>query len=71
MSTPIFKLAQAKSKDPSRCKNIDALQMKKYVGCFGYENRDLPIDRFLEKAKAPVQHLFNTCPNFDDFRHIV
>ena len=34
MSSPIFKLAQGESKDAKRCKEIDAMRLKKYIGCF-------------------------------------
>ena len=57
-SAPIFKMV-TKTKDPNKCKQIDALQVKKYTGCCIYKNRDLPIDEFVAKAKAPVEHLFN------------
>ena len=33
MAKPIFKLVR-KCKDPTKCKTIDALRIKKYIGCF-------------------------------------
>ena len=60
MASPIFKLAQKESKDPKRCKKIDAMRLKKYIGCFIYQNHHLPIDEFMRKAKAPVEHMFNS-----------
>ena len=59
MSSPIFKLAQGETKDPRQCKKIDALRIKKYIGCYIYQNRNLPISQMIKKAKAPVEHLFN------------
>ena len=59
MASPFFKMAQGESKDPMRCKKIDAMRLKKYIGCWIYQNRNLPIDQLLRKAKAPVEHLFN------------
>ena len=38
---------------------IDTMRLKKYIGCWIYQNRALPIDECLRKAKAPVEHLFN------------
>ena len=35
-ASPIFKLAQGQSKDPKRCKKIDAMRFKKYIGCWIY-----------------------------------
>ena len=59
MSSPIFKLAQGETKDPRQCKKIDALRIKKYIGCYIYQNRNLPISEMIKKAKAPIEHLFN------------
>ena len=59
MSSPFFKLAQGETKDPQRCKKIDAMRLKKYIGCWIYQNNHLPIDEFMAKSKAPVEHLFN------------
>ena len=65
MSSSIFKLAQGESKDSKRCKKIDAMRLKKYIGCFIYQKRDLPNDQFVRKLKAPVEHMFN-CHDFCD-----
>ena len=48
-----------KTKDPFKCKKIDALRIKKYTGCCIYKNRSLPMKDFVANAKAPVEHLFN------------
>ena len=58
MSKPIFKMV-TKTKDPTKCKQIDALRVKKYTGCMIYKNKDLPINEFVINAKAPIEHLFN------------
>jgi hypothetical protein len=59
MSSPFFKMAQGEKKDPMLCKKIKAIQLKNYIGCWIYQNNNLPIDQFMEKAKAPVEHLFD------------
>ena len=59
MAKPLFKMAKSESKDPERCKKIDALRLKKYIGCWIYQNRNLPIEEFMAKTSAPVEHLFN------------
>ena len=58
MCKPFFKMV-TKTKDPRKCKNIDALRVKKYLGCFIYLNRHLPLDEFVLKSRAPIEHLFN------------
>ena len=58
MSAPIFKMV-TKTKDPNKCKQVDALRIKKYTGCCIYKNRNLPISEFVANAKAPIEHLFN------------
>ena len=58
MSKPFFKMVTT-TKDPSTCKMIDDLSIKKYLGCFIYKNRTLPLCEFVNKARAPVEHLFN------------
>ena len=58
MSKPFFKMVTT-TKDPNKCKMIDALRIKKYLGCFIYKNRNLPLGEFVNKANAPVEHLFN------------
>ena len=58
MSKPFFKMVTT-TKDPSKCKIIDALRIKKYLGCYIYKNRTLPLNEFVKKGRAPVEHLFN------------
>ena len=58
MSKPFFKMV-CKTKDPSKCKTIDALRIKKYLGCYIYKNRHLSLDVFVKNSRAPVEHLFN------------
>ena len=53
MCKEVFKLALA-SKTQSECELIDALRLKKYIGCFVYKNRHLPLNEFHAKAMAPV-----------------
>ena len=48
-----------KTKDPNKCKMIDALRIKKYLGCFIYKNRTLDLCEFVKKSRAPIEHLFN------------
>ena len=57
MSQPFFKMV-TKTKDPNKCKMIDALRMKKYIGSFIYKNRTLELNEFVKKAHAPIEHLF-------------
>ena len=57
MVKEIFKLALA-SKKQSECEKIDALRLKKYVGCYIAKNKLLPFENFKAKAKAPIEHLF-------------
>ena len=47
------------TKDPTKCKIIDALRVKKYLEFFVYKNRHLPLDKFMLRSKAPIEHLFN------------
>ena len=58
MAKPFFKMV-TKTKDPTKCKMIDALRIKKYLGCFIYKNKNLPLSEFVQKSRAPIQHLFN------------
>ena len=60
MSGPIFSLAKSEGKNPAKCKKIDALRIKKYIGCYIYQNRAQSIEVMMAKAKAPVEHLFNS-----------
>jgi hypothetical protein len=59
MISPIFKLV-TKTKDPSKCKNLDALRLKKYTGCYFSQSRNKPLKEFISSALAPVEHLFNS-----------
>lgn len=59
MAKPIFKMAKSESKNPEKCKKIDTLRLKKYCGCWIYQNRCLPIDEMTKKSRAPVEHSFN------------
>ena len=47
------------TKDPNKCKMIGSLRVKKYLGCFIYKNRNLPLMEFVEKLHAPIDHIFN------------
>ena len=47
------------TKDPNKCQMIDALRIKKYLGCFIYKNRTLPLEEVVKIAHAPIEHLFN------------
>ena len=58
MSKPVFSRV-TNTKDPKKCKKVDALRLKKYIGCFVSQNRNLPLKEFCSRAKAPVEHLFN------------
>jgi len=58
MFKPFFLMVK-NTKDPNECKMIDALRIKKYLGCCIYKNKHLPINEFVQKAHAPIEHLFN------------
>ena len=58
MSKPFFKMV-TKTKDPTKCKSMDALRFKKRLGFFIFKDRHLPLDDFVRKSRAPVEHLFN------------
>jgi len=58
MAAPIFKLVKD-TKNPHECKKIDAMRVKKYIGCYIYKNRNLPLDEFVRRARAPIEHLFD------------
>ena len=47
------------TKDPNKCKMIDALRINKYLECFIYKNRNLELAEFVKKSRAPIEHLFN------------
>ena len=46
------------SKKKSECEKIDALRLKKYLGCWVGKSKLLPFDEFKKLANAPVEHLF-------------
>ena len=46
MSQPFFRMV-TNTEDPNKCKMIDALCMKKYIGCFIYKNRTLELSEFV------------------------
>ena len=56
MVKEIFKLALA-SKKQSKCERIDALRLKKYMGCY-IAKKLLPFENFKAKAKASIEKLF-------------
>ena len=58
MAGPIFGLVKD-TKNPHECKKIDAMRVKKYIGCYIYKNRTLPFDEFVLRARAPIEHLFD------------
>ena len=47
------------TKDPKKCKKHDANRLKKYIGCYIAKSKNLPLEEFCLKARAPVEHLFN------------
>ena len=59
ISTPIFKLTKGETKNQRECKKIDALRIKKYTGCYIYQNRNLTLVEMAKKSRALVEHLFN------------
>ena len=40
------------------CKKIDALRLKKYIGCMIAKSKMLPFPQFKKLSKAPIEHLF-------------
>ena len=59
MVKDIFGLALA-SNSKSECQKIDALRLKKYLGCWIGKSKLLPFAEFKRLSKAPVEHLFAT-----------
>ena len=57
MVKDVFALALS-SKENSECEKIDALRLKKYLGCYVGKNKNLPFKQFENKKKAPTEHLF-------------
>ena len=35
------------------------MRVKTYIGCYIYKNRHLPLDEFVRRARAPIEHLFD------------
>ena len=54
----VFKLAIS-SREKEDCELIDALRFKKYIGCYIYKNRHLPLDGFQAKDMEPIEDLFD------------
>ena len=48
-----------KTKNPNKIKTIDAMRLKKYVGCYISQNRNGCFKKFVRNARAPVEHLFD------------
>ena len=59
MVKDIFALALA-SNSKIECQKIDALRLKKYLGCWIGKSKMLPFPEFKKLSKAPVEHLFAT-----------
>ena len=57
MVKDIFALALM-SNAKSECEKIDALRIKKYVGCMIGKSKLLPFEQFKQAANAPIEHLF-------------
>ena len=75
MAAPFFKLVKD-TKNPHECKKIDAMRVKKYIGCYIYKNRNLPLDEFVRRARAPIEHLLDChewcrAKELDDAQHKV
>ena len=58
MLKKIFGLVTATRK-ADEVKNIDALRLRKYTGCYITQNRNGDFDTFVKNARAPVEHLFS------------
>ena len=58
MSKTFFKMVDT-TKDPMKCKTIDALLLKKYLGFYIYKDRYLDLNESVMKSRAPIEHLFN------------
>ena len=58
MAKPLFAMA-TKTKDPQKLKMIDAMRMKKYIGCYITQNRQGNLQEFVSNAVAPAEHLFD------------
>ena len=58
MAKPIFAMV-TNNKDQSKLKMIDALRIKKYIGCYILQNRNKDFNTFVRNAVAPIEHMFN------------
>ena len=58
MCKGIFALV-SDTKDPDRCKMIDAIRIKSYTSYYIAQNREGDLDHFVNNANAPIAHLFN------------
>ena len=58
MCKPIFAMV-TNTKDPDKCKNVDATRIKRYTSYYIRQNRSRPLVEFVANAKAPIEHLFN------------
>ena len=47
------------TKDPDKCKSVDAKQIKRYTSYYIHQNRNKPLAKLIANSKAPVEHLFN------------
>ena len=47
------------TKDPDKCKTVDATRIKRYTSYYIRQNRSGPLLDFVANAKAPIEHLFN------------
>ena len=58
MCSPIYKMV-SNTTDPNKCKNINFLLVKTYISCYLYHSTNLPFDNFVQRARAPIEHVFN------------
>ena len=58
MCKPIFAMVTG-TKDPDKCKTVDATRIKRYASYYIRQNRSKPLAVFVKNAKAPIEHLFN------------
>ena len=58
MLKPIFAMV-TDTKDPDKCKAVDATRIKRYTSYYIRQNRELSLDKFVKNARAPIEHLFN------------
>ena len=58
MCKPLFAMV-TESKDPDKCKRVDAIRIKRYTSYYIRQNRTKPLSEFVANAKAPIEHLFN------------